>query len=98
MYQVNFNSATALYQKDLNFYINIHSITGLDDTIASPLFTNFILAEFRGVNTNWVRTAIGTGDSTSRNNQRYWNINFSLYNSSLGFEELAALRIGRSLS
>ena len=84
MYQVNFNSATALYQKDLNFYINIHSITGLDDTIASPLFTNFILAEFRGVNTNWVRTAIGTGDSTSRNNQRYWNINFSLYNSSFG--------------
>jgi hypothetical protein len=80
MYQVNFNSATALYQKDLNFYINIHSITGLDDTTAT--FTNFILAEFRGTNTNWVRTAIGTGDSSSRNNQRYWNIKFSLYNSS----------------
>ena len=80
MYQINFDSATALYQKNLNFYINIHSITGLDDTTAT--FTNFILAEFRGVNTNWVRTAIGTGDSTSRNNQRYWNINFSLYNSS----------------
>ena len=80
MYQVNFNSATALYQKELNFYINIHSITGLDDTTAT--FTNFILAEFRGVNTNWVRTSIGTGDSNSRNNERYWRIKFNLYNSS----------------
>ena len=80
MYQINFNSASALFQKDLNFYINIHSITGLDDTTAT--FTNLILAEFRGVNTNWVRTAIGTGDAASRNNERYWNIKFSLYNSS----------------
>ena len=80
MYQINFNSSTALYQRDLKFYINIHSFTGLDD-ISIP-FTNFILCEFRGVNTNWVRTAIGTGTALSRNNERYWNINFSLYNSS----------------
>ena len=80
MYQVNFDSATALYQKDLFFYINIHSITGLDD-ITSP-FTNYILAEFRGVNTNWVRTGIATQASTDRNNERYWKIKFALYNSS----------------
>lgn len=80
MYQINFNSATALYQKDLFFYINIHSITGLDD-ITSP-FTNRILAEFRGVNTNWVRTGIAQEGAGTRNNDRYWRIKFSLYNSS----------------
>tara|TARA_R100000808_G_scaffold5448_1_gene16607 strand:- start:8 stop:526 length:519 start_codon:yes stop_codon:yes gene_type:complete len=79
MYQINFNSATALYTKSLFFYINIKSLTDLVD---SHPFTYNILTEFRGVNTNWVRTAIAPkGPDGSRNN-RYWRIGYSLYNSS----------------
>ena len=80
MYQVNFDSATAVYTKAVDFYINIYSITGLDDS--THPFTNLILAEFRGVNTNWVRTGIATGDSVSRNNERYWKLTFNFFNSS----------------
>ena len=79
MYQINFNSASALFQKQLYFYINVASITGIEDT-TSP-FTNVILAEFRGVNTNWVRTAIAPEGTGNRNN-RFWRLGFQLYNSS----------------
>ena len=80
MYQINFDSATALYVKTVDFYINIYSITGLNDS--THPFTNHILAEFRGVNTNWVRTGIAQEGVGSRNNDRYWRIRFDFFNTS----------------
>ena len=90
MYQINFNSASALFTKQLYFYIDVESITGIEDT-TSP-FTNVILVEFRGVNTNWVRTGIAPKGTANRNN-RYWRLGFQLYNSSYnGLFDSEALR------
>tara|TARA_R100000900_G_scaffold10612_1_gene9862 strand:+ start:1100 stop:1618 length:519 start_codon:yes stop_codon:yes gene_type:complete len=90
MYQINLNSETAVYDKQLYFYINIKSITGLDDS-SSP-FTNVVLAEFRGTNTNWVRTAIAPKGTANRNN-RFWRLGYQIYNTSFnGLLDSEALR------
>ena len=89
MYQINFTTSD-IHTKQLYFYINIKSITGLDDS-SSP-FTNVILAEFRGVNTNWVRTAIAPEGTGNRNN-RFWRLGYQLYNTSFnGLLDSEALR------
>jgi hypothetical protein len=80
MYQINFNTDSAIYVLNLNLYINLYSITGLEDN--THPFTNVILTEFRGVNTNWVRTGIAVSGAGTRNKNRYWKLKYGLYNSS----------------
>ena len=92
MYQINFTTS-AIHSKQLYFYINIKSITNLNDP--SIPFTYIILAEFRGVNTNWVRTALApkSTDINNRNN-RYWRLGYQLYNTSFnGLLDSEALRL-----
>ena len=93
MYQNNFNLNTLAYQITVNMYPNITSITGLDAGL-SP-YTNHILCEFRGQNTNWVRTGIAQEGAETRNN-RYWRIKFDFYNSSVSgvFDVESARRTG----
>ena len=76
MYQGNFNLSSALFQITVNMYPNITSITGLD--AGSSPYTNHILCEFRGQNTNWVRTGIAQEGTGTRNN-RYWRVKFNFY-------------------
>ena len=79
MYQINFNSDSAVYSKQLYFYINIKSLTDLVDSYP---FTYSILVEYRGVNTNWVRTAIAPKGVAANRNDRFWRIGNQLYNTS----------------
>tara|TARA_R100000773_G_C4217030_1_gene115576 strand:+ start:194 stop:724 length:531 start_codon:yes stop_codon:yes gene_type:complete len=83
MYQGNFNLSSALYQITVDMYPNITSVTGLEPGTADGggSYTNHILCEFRGQNTNWVRTGIAQEGTGTRNN-RYWRVRFQFYNSS----------------
>ena len=93
MYQGNFNLNTLAYQITVVMYPNITSITGLD--AGSSPYTNHILCEFRGQNTNWVRTGIAQEGTGTRNN-RYWSVKFTFYNSSVSgvFDVEGARRAG----
>ena len=90
MYQGNFNLSSALFQITVNMYPNITSITGLD--AGSSPYTNHILCEFRGQNTNWVRTGIAQEGTGTRN----WRVKFNFYNSSFSgvFDVESARRTG----